>query len=73
MPARHPSSTVGGAIEGDSLKTEEKTGAVAMPARERDRIPIDLEWPFRQPTSAPTGVSRTRMERMSIIEWRSTP
>ena len=35
--------------------------------------PCDRRSLRRQPTSAPTGVSRTRMELMSIIEWRGTP
>jgi len=61
MPASaQPANRGAVAAEGDSLKTEEKTVADVVPARGRDRIPNDLEWSRRQPTSAPTGVSRTR-------------
>ena len=41
-----------------SLKTEEKTVTASGVARGRDRIPNNLLLDGRQPTSAPTGVSR---------------
>jgi len=41
--------------------------------RQEGPNPCDCRSLRRQSTSAPTGVSRTRIERMSIIEWRSTP
>lgn len=59
-------------VRDNSLKTEEKTVTVVARVGERNES-LDLRSLRRQPTSAPTGVSRTRIERMSIIEWRSTP
>jgi hypothetical protein len=45
-------------VDFHSLKTEEKTVTASGVARGRDRIPNNLLLDGRQPTSAPTGVSR---------------
>jgi hypothetical protein len=69
-PARR--SGVGRFAVASSLKTEEKTVATVVHARERDRIPATSSVLHDSPTSAPTGIVSHRTDDVRE-RWRDAP